>query len=131
MLLLAYTMSYGAPPTAEEIQFRFWIFIAVVSLPSLVVYGLSKWENRERTEAILSYAMMLPIIMGIIVPTGGGPPSIWVPTAATFLLCAGLELCRFGWWGCVKGAVGVVAGALILHGTLGYAMRHFLMTGWR
>lgn len=130
MLLLAYSMSYGAPPTPEEIQFRLWIFIAVVSLPSLVVYGLSKWENREHTESVLSYAMVLPIIMGVVVGTVGSP-SIWVPVAATFLLCAGLELCRFGWWGCVKGTVGVVAGALILHGTLGYTMRHFLMTGWQ
>lgn len=129
MLPLASTYSYGAAPSPEEIQFRFWVFIAVVSLPSLMVYGLSKWENRDRTESILSYAMVLPIIMGIIVGTVG-PPPIWVPTAATFLLCAGLELCRFGWWGCAKGAVGVVAGALILHGTLGYSMKHFLMSGW-
>lgn len=126
--LLAYTFSYGTLPTAEEVRLRFWLFIVLLSLPALAVYAVSKIEGDEFKSTLFTWLLTLPLILAVIVPTVG-PAPVWAGSCAVLLLCASLELFRYGWPGIIKGCIGVPLGLIALRGVVPSSFTHFMMTG--
>ena len=128
ILPLASTYSYGISPSADQVQFRFWFFIFLLSSPALVVYAVSKIEGDEFKASFFSWVFWLSILIGLFVSPSGSR-SAAMPALAVFMLCSSAELLRYGWWEKAKGAVGVVLSGFALHGTASYAFPHFMMTG--
>jgi hypothetical protein len=127
-LLLAYTRGYGTLPTADEVRFRFWLFIVLLSLPAVAVYLVSKIEGDEFKSSLFSWLLTLPLLLAIIVPTVG-PAPVWVGSCVVLLLCSSLELFRYGWPGIIKGCIGLPIGFLALRGVIQSSFTNFMMTG--
>jgi hypothetical protein len=128
ILPLAYSMSYGAVPAADQVQFRFWLFIFLLSSPALVVYAVSKIEGDEFKISVFSWVFWFSILIAMIVPTVG-PPNVSVPMLAVLVLCGSAELLRYGWWEKIKGGVGLLLSGFALGGVVHAAFPHFMMTG--
>jgi hypothetical protein len=126
-LLLASTYSFGIPPSPDQVQFRFWLFIFLLSCPAWLVYAVSKIEDDEFKASLFSWIFWLSILVGIFVSPAGR--SAAMPALAVLLLCSSAELLRYGWWEKVKGAAGVALSGFALHGIVQSAFPHFMMTG--
>jgi hypothetical protein len=125
---LAYSMSYGSAPTADQMQFRFWLFIVLLSLPALAVYAVSKIEGDEFKSSLFTWLLTIPLLLAIIAPTAG-PAPVWVGSLGVLLLCSSLELFRYGWPGIIKGCIGLPLGVLVLRGAILSSFADFMMTG--
>ena len=128
ILPLAYSMSYGAAPAADQVQFRFWLFIFLLSSPALVVYAVSRLAEDESKVGIFSWVSQLSILAAMIVPTVG-PTHVSAPMLAVLVLCGSAELLRYGWWEKTKGAFGPMMAGFALGGVVQSAFPHFMMTG--
>ena len=51
MLPLAYTLSYGYPPTADQIQMRIVQCLVILIAPTFIVYVFSKLVSYEKRYA--------------------------------------------------------------------------------
>ena len=126
-LPLAYTFSYGPTPSAEQVQFRFWLFIALLSLPALLVYFVSKIEGDEFKASFFGWAIIgVPLLLGIVVPIPGAVP-IWAVSLAVLVLCSGLELLRYGMGRKVLGVIGAAGGFFIVKGMIQSCFTDFMI----
>ena len=124
ILPLATTYSYGATPTADQVQLRFWLFIFLLSCPALLVYAVSKIEEAEFNASFFSWIFWLSILVGIFVSPAGR--SAAMPALAVLLLCSSAELLRYGWKEKVRGVAGLALSGFFLSGTVQHTFPRFM-----
>jgi hypothetical protein len=117
ILPLAYSFSYGSSPTPDQVQFRFWLFIFLLSSPALVVYAVSRLAEDESKVCIFSWVSQLSILAAMIVPTVG-PAHVSAPMLVVFMLCSSADLLRYGLWEKTKGAFGPMMAGFALGGVV-------------
>ncbi len=128
MLPIAYTLSYGYTPNADQIQMRIILYLVILSSPAFVVYAISKLVGYEARYAIFKTIIGIVLASFFIVPTVGPTPA-WAAAVVVLIFCSSLELIRYEMLGKF---IGIPCAAFALFGmyhVVPGALPHYLMTG--